>query len=172
MAGFFPVQTIYTLIRLAFGKSQPPDCVPPREAIPDILHGSYLLSEQSPASSHTRIGQNLPTRLIRITKFPLAVKREFCIIYRLFRDIFVQNADCGKQTIDTLNIVFSMLQVHLAIQFMFFPETALFGKNSLRGASAALTPRRERSEISSGNPAQRFPDERFQPPLGSTEKCI
>ena len=95
VAGFSPVQTIYPLIRLAFGKSQPPDCVPPREAIPDILHGSYLLSEQSPASSHTRFGHNLPTRLTRITKFPLAVKREFCIFYRFFSAIFVQNRDCG-----------------------------------------------------------------------------
>ena len=43
MAGFFPVQTIYALIRLAFGKSQPPDCVPSKETAPDILHGSYLL---------------------------------------------------------------------------------------------------------------------------------
>ena len=43
LAGFLPVQTIYALIRLVSGKSQPPDCVPPREAIPDILHGSYLL---------------------------------------------------------------------------------------------------------------------------------
>ena len=43
LAGLFPVQTIYALLCLTFGKSQPPDCVPPREAVPDILHGSYLL---------------------------------------------------------------------------------------------------------------------------------
>ena len=108
MAGFFPVQTIYTLIRLAFGKSQPPDCVPPREAIPDILHGSYHRSVQSPASSHTRFGHNLPTRLIRITKFPLVVKREFCIYYRFFCVIFVQNADCGLAADLAQNMVFCL----------------------------------------------------------------
>ena len=81
-----PVLTIYAV----YGKLQPPDCVPSKPTVPDILHGSYLLSEQSPASSH-----NTPfcRRSHRITKLPPDVKRKFCIFRRISAIIFVQCAD-------------------------------------------------------------------------------
>ena len=88
-----------------FGKSQPPDCVPPREAVPDILHGSYLLTGAiSRFIAYARFGHNLPARLIRIAKFPLDVKREFCIFYRFFELIFVQNRDCGFPPVVAQNV--------------------------------------------------------------------
>ncbi len=44
MAGSFPrPNDIRMYIAWSKGKSQPPDCVPPIQTIPDILHGSYLL---------------------------------------------------------------------------------------------------------------------------------
>ena len=60
--------------------------------------------EQSPASSHTCFGHIPPTRLLRITKFPLAVKREFCIFYRFFSVIFVQIAYCGLGLVPAQNM--------------------------------------------------------------------
>ena len=44
MAGSFPSPNDIRLYTAwSKGKSQPPDCVPPIQTIPDILHGSYLL---------------------------------------------------------------------------------------------------------------------------------
>ena len=91
----FPPQTIYAyVVRCLENLSRP---IVYRQGRRYRTYSTEVTSssEQSPASSHTRFGQNLPARLIRITKFPLGVKREFCIFYRFFCVIFVQNADCG-----------------------------------------------------------------------------
>ena len=56
---------------------------------PDILHGSYLISEQSPASSH-----NTPvlshTRSFNIPIYRPYVKKKFSISAKIFGIFFVQ----------------------------------------------------------------------------------
>ncbi len=79
----FPPQTIYAFASSGFRKSQPPDCVPPREAAPDILHGSYLL-EWQPLNQSLRTSCRLFSRLI------LSQKLEIHIVFRRFFDFISQ----------------------------------------------------------------------------------
>ena len=79
-------------------RSQPPDCVLNIHSTPDILHGSYLANEQSPASSHNTLVL-AHTRSINIPSNRLNVKRNFVIFGEIF-NIFLCSVDKSKMGVN------------------------------------------------------------------------